>query len=70
MLFFITTIGILPNVEDEEKYIAFFLMIIFFVLHVLFVLYSLLKLNSPICLDENKIVQKQFGKIISIDLDA
>ena len=67
MLFFITTIGILPNVEGEDKNIDFLFAIIFFVLHVLFVLYSLLKLNSPICLDENKIVQKQFGKIISIE---
>ena len=69
MLFFITTIGILPNVEGKEKNIAFFLIIIFFLLHIIFVLYSLLKLNSPICLDENKIVQKQFGKIISIKYD-
>ena len=30
-------------------------------------LYSLLKLNSPIYLDENKIVQKQFGQIINIE---
>lgn len=66
MLFFITTIGILPNVEGKEKNIVFFLIIIFFLIHIIFVLYSLLKLNSPICLDENKIVQKQFDKIISI----
>lgn len=69
MLFFITTIGILPNVEGKEKNIAFFLIIIFFLIHIIFVLYSLLKLNSPIYLDENKIVQKQFGKIISITYD-
>ena len=69
MLFFITTIGILPNVEGKEKNIAFFLIIIFFLIHIIFILYSLLKLNSPICLDENKIVQTQFGKIISIKYD-
>ena len=69
MLFFITTIGILPNVECEDKNIAFLFIIIFFVLHVLFVFYSLLKLNSPIYLDEKIIVQKQFGKIISIKYD-
>lgn len=69
MLFFVTTAGILPSVEDEEKNIVFFFIIIFFLLHVLFVIYSLLKLNSPICLDDNKIFQKQFGKIISIKYD-
>ena len=69
MLFFITIIGILPNVEGKEKNIAVFLIIIFFLIHIIFVLYSLLKLNSPICLDENKIVQKQFGKIINIKYD-
>ena len=69
MLFFISTIGILPNVEGEEKNIVFFFIIIFFILHVLFVLYSLLKLNSPIYLDEDKIFQKQFGKIINIKYD-
>ena len=69
MLFFITIIGILPNVEGKEKNIAVFLIIIFFLIHIIFVLYSLLKLNSPICLDENNIVQKQFGKIISIKYD-
>ena len=67
MLFFITTIGILPNVEGEEKNIVFFFIIIFFILHVLLLIYSLLKLNSPICLDENIIVQKQFGQIINIE---
>ena len=67
MLFFLMIVRILTSVEGEEKNIVFFFIIIFFVLHVLFVLYSLLKLNSPICLDENKIVQKQFGKIISIE---
>ena len=66
MLFFITTLGILPNVEGEDKKIAFLFAIILFLLHVLFVLYSLLKLNSPIYLEEDKIFQKQFGKIISI----
>ena len=69
MLFFITTIGIFPSVEGEDKNIAFLFIIIFFVLHVLFVFYLLLKLNSPIYLDENIIVQKQFGKIISIKYD-
>ena len=69
MLFFVTTSGILPSVEGEEKNIVFFFIIIFFLLHILFVLYSLLKLNSPIYLDENKIFQKQFGKIINIKYD-
>ena len=69
MLFFITTMGIFPTVEGKEKNIVFFLIIILFLFHIIFVLYSLLKLNSPICLDENKIVQKQFGKIISIKYD-
>lgn len=69
MLFFSTIVGIFPSVEGEEKNIVFFFIIIFFVLHVLFVLYSLLKLNSPIYLDENIIVQKQFGQIISIKYD-
>lgn len=67
MLFFLTTIGIFTIVEGKD--IAFYLTIIFFLFHISFVLYSLLKLNSPICLDENKIVQKQFGKIISIKYD-
>ena len=69
MLFFITTMGIFPSAEGKEKNIVFFLIIILFLFHIIFVLYSLLKLNSPICLDENKIVQKQFGKIISIKYD-
>ena len=67
MLFLITIVGIFPNVEGEEKNIVFVFIIFFFLLHILFVLYSLLKLNSPICLDENKIVQKQFGQIINIE---
>ena len=69
MLFFLTIVGIFPSVEGEEKNIVFFFIIIFFILHVLLVLYSLLKLNSSIYLDENKIVQKQFGKIINIKYD-
>ena len=69
MLFFISIAGIFPSVENGEKIIAFSFAILFLLLHVLFVLYSLLKLNSPICLEENKIVQKQFGKIISIKYD-
>lgn len=69
MLFFLTIAGIFPSVEGEEKNIVFFFIIIFFILHVLLLIYSLLKLNSPICLDENIIVQKQFGKIISIKYD-
>lgn len=69
MLFFVTIEGILPNAEDEEKNIVFFLIIIFFLLHVLFVFYSLLKLNSYIYFEENKILQKQFGKIIDIKYD-
>ena len=69
MLFFLTITSILPSVEGEEKKLVFFFSIIFFLLHVLCVLYSLLKLNLPVCLDENKIVQKQFGKIISIKYD-
>lgn len=67
MLFFVTIAGILPSVEVEDKNIVFFFIIIFFILHILVLLYSLLKLNSPIYLDENKIVQKQFGKIINIE---
>ena len=67
MLFLITIVGIFPNVEGEEKNIVFVFIIFFFLLHILFVLYSLLKLNSPVYLDENKIVQKQFGKIINIE---
>jgi hypothetical protein len=69
MLFFVTIAGILPSAEGEDKNIVFFFVIIFFVLHVLLVLYSLLKLNSSIYLDENKIAQKQFGKIIIIKYD-
>lgn len=69
MLFFVTIAGILPSVEGKDKNIVFFFIIIFFILHVLLVLYSLLKLNSSIYLDENKIVQKQFGKIINIKYD-
>ena len=69
MLFFVTIAGILPSVEVEDKNIVFFFIIIFFILHILVLLYSLLKLNSPIYLDENKIVQKQFGKIINIKYD-
>ena len=67
MLFFVTIAGILPSVEVEDKNIVFFFIIIFFILHIFVLLYSLLKLNSPIYLDENKIVQKQFGKIININ---
>lgn len=67
MLLFVTIAGILPNVDEEEKKIVFLLIAILSSLHVLFVLYSLLKLNSPVFLDGNKIVQKQFGKTISID---
>ena len=67
MLFFVTIAGILPSVEVEDKNIVFFFIIIFFILHILVLLYSLLKLNSPIYLDENKIVQKQFGQIINIE---
>ena len=67
MLFFVTIAGILPSVETEDKNIVFFFIIIFFILHILVLLYSLLKLNSPIYLDENKIVQKQFGQIINIE---
>lgn len=69
MLFFVAIAGILPSVKSEEKNIVFFLIIIFFLLHILFVSYSLLKLNSFICLDEDKILQKQFGKIITIKYD-
>lgn len=69
MLFFVTIAGILPSVEGEGKNIVFFLIIIFFILHVSLLIYSLLKLNSPIYLDENKIFQKQFGKIINIKYD-
>ena len=69
MLFLVTITGIFPSVEVEDKNIVFFFIIIFFILHILVLLYSLLKLNSPIYLDENKIVQKQFGKIISIKYD-
>ena len=67
MLFFVTIAGILPSVEVEDKNIVFFFIIIFFILHILVLLYSLLKLNSPIYLDENKIVQEQFGQIINIE---
>ena len=67
MLFFVTIAGILPNVEGEDKNIAFYFIIIFLVLHALFVLYSLLKLNSPVYLGENKMFQKQFGQTINIE---
>ena len=67
MLFFVTIAGVLPSVEGKDKNIVFFFIIIFFILHILVLLYSLLKLNSPIYLDENKIVQKQFGQIINIE---
>ena len=67
MLFLVTITGIFPSVEVEDKNIVFFFIIIFFILHILVLLYSLLKLNSPIYLDENKIVQKQFGHIINIE---
>jgi hypothetical protein len=69
MLFFVSIAGILPSVEGEGKNIVLFFIIIFFILHILLVLYSLLKLNSYIYLYENKIVQKQFGKIINIKYD-
>ena len=69
MLFFLVIGGVLPSVEDEEKNIVFFFIIIFFLLHVLSVLYSLLKLNSLIYIDEDKIFQKQFGKIVDIKYD-
>ena len=67
MLLFLTIVGIFPSVKGEEKNIVFVFIIFFFLLHILFVLYSLLKLNSPVYLDENKIVQKQFGQIINIE---
>ena len=66
MLFFVTIAGIFPSVEREYKNIVFFIIIFFFILHVLLLIYSLLKLNSPICLDESKISQKQYGKEIEI----
>ena len=64
MLFFLATFGILPSVE--EKNIALILIVIFFLLHILFVFYSLLKLNSYISIEEEKMLQKQFGKTIEI----
>ena len=68
MLFFVTIVGIFPNVKGE-KIIVFFLIIILFLLHILFVFYSLLKLNSYIFIEENRVFQKQFGKIIDITYD-
>ena len=65
MLFFSTIVGILPSVKGE-KTIVFAFIIIFFLLHILFVFYSLLKLNSLICIDEKGMLQKQFGKTITI----
>lgn len=69
MLFFITIVGILPSADDGERNIAFSLAIILFLLHILFVLYSIFKLNSLICVDDNKILQKQFCKIVNIKYD-
>lgn len=69
MLFVLTIVGILPSVKSEEKIIVFCLITILFLLHLLFVLYVLLKLNSLVYIDQNRIYQKQFGKIISINYD-
>ena len=64
MLFFLVTFGILPSIE--EKNIALLLIVIFFLLHILFVFYSLLKMNSYISIEDEKVLQKQFGKTIDI----
>ena len=64
MLFFLATFGILPSVE--EKNIALIIIVFLFVLHILFVFYSLFKLNSYISIEEEKMLQKQFGKTIEI----
>ena len=66
ILFFLSTIGIgiLPNVE--EKNIALIIIVFLFLLHILFVFYSLFKLNSYISIEDEKVFQKQFGKIIDI----
>ena len=67
MLFFISIVGILPNVE--KKIIALVLVVFFFLLNIIFVLYSILKLNSYVYLDNDKIFQKQYGKMIEINYD-
>jgi len=69
MLFFLTIVFFLTTAKREEKHVVFFLICIFFLMHIIFVLYSLMKLNSFICLDEFKITQKQFGKIMNIKYD-
>ena len=69
VLFFVSIAGILPGVAAGEKKSLLFVVIFLFLLNFLFVLYSLLKLNSSVYLDEYKILQKQFGKTISIKYD-
>ena len=69
MLFFLTIVFFLATAKREEKHVVFFLICIFLLIHIIFVLYSLMKLNSFICLDEFKITQKQFGKIMNIKYD-
>ena len=64
MLFFLSTIGILPNVE--EKNIVLIIIVFLFLLHILFVFYSLFKLNSYISIGDEKMIQKQYGKTIEI----
>lgn len=68
MLFFISLVGILPFVK--EKIIALLIAGVFFLLNVLFSLYSLFKLNSFVFLDETKISQKQYGKVVEINYDT
>ena len=51
----------------EGKNIILFIAIMLFLLDLIFVLYSLFKLNSCVFMDETKIWQKQYRKVVEID---
>lgn len=64
MLLFTSVAGILPNVEEKKN--ALLLALCLFIIHILVVLYSIFKLNSYVYFDDEKIYQKQYGKIVEI----
>ena len=64
ILFIICLVAILPLVK--EKNIVIIIVIFLFSLNIFFSLYSILKLNSFVYMDDDKIQQKQYGKLIQI----